>query len=159
MEKARNEAKEEKQRLKNGYEAQLSERNSLISNMKSEVGTYKSTIERLNGLLVDMTRQRNEKMEEFRKLYQLVVDQNVEIADFENDINTLMEDLQERDERITRYESSYCGIIELSFKITRKRIRNVGTRIGSMFRRTKSLVIKGKEDDLSICQGEEELPA
>ena len=134
-EKVTSDAKDEVLKLRNSFEAQLQERNLQISSTKKELDKVKSSADRFNAALADMTRQRDEKIREIGKIQKTVAEQNEKLGELENEVAALSKDLQERDEAIARYESSYCGLINLSCKITSKRLRNAGLQIGSMFER------------------------
>ena len=137
LEKAQNNAMAEKKQLKKEHEAQIVERNGVISNLQIELSDTKGEVKRLDGSLFDMTRQRNEKVDELRKLDMCVTEQNAKISQLVNNVMILEADARERDDKISTYESSYREMVKLSIKLTGKRLRNAGSKVGSLFRRVR----------------------
>ena len=82
-----------------------------------------------------MTRQRDKKADDLRKLDLYVVDQDSKMLNLSRNILMLERKMEERESKITTYESSYREMAKLSIKLTGRRIRSAGSRVTGLLRR------------------------
>ncbi|MFN9980667.1 MAG: hypothetical protein ACK53Y_12155, partial [bacterium] len=103
--------------------------------LRGELRDTRGSVEQLDRRLVDMTRQRDKKADDLRKLDLYVVDQDSKMLNLSRNILILERKMEERESKITTYESSYREMAKLSIKLTGRRIRSAGSRATGLLRR------------------------
>jgi chromosome segregation ATPase len=122
-------------RLKAKHKAEISEMSAVVTKLRGELSDTRGSVEQLDRRLVDMTWQRDKKAEDLRKLDFYVVDQDSKMLNLSRNILKLEREVEERESKITTYESSYREMAKLSINLTGRRIRSAGSRVSGLFRR------------------------
>jgi len=128
-------AKNDTVRLKAKHKAEISEMSDVVTKLRGELRDTRGSVEQLDRRLVDMTRQRDKKADDLRKLDLYVVDQDSKMLNLSRNILMLERKVEERESKITTYESSYREMAKLSIKLTGRRIRSAGSRVTGLLRR------------------------
>jgi chromosome segregation ATPase len=126
------------------YESRLNGVSENVKRLQEELAEAEVRYQNVTLQLEDMAAQRDRVIHELdvkeRQYLQTVSARNKEITTLKQDVDNLNFAIQERDERISRYETSYREIIKLSYHLTKKRVARAPSRLGNLVRR-----IRGKK--------------
>jgi chromosome segregation ATPase len=144
LEAVKREARSEENRLMKKYESRLNGVSENVKRLKEELAEAEMRYQNVTLQLEDMAAQRDRVIHELdvkeRQYLQTVSVRSMEITTLKQDVDNLNFAIQERDERISRYETSYREIIKLSYHLTKKRVAKAPSRLGNLVRR-----IRGKK--------------
>jgi chromosome segregation ATPase len=144
LEAVKREARSEENRLMKKYESRLNGVYENVKRLQEELAEAEMRYQNVTLQLEDMAAQRDRVIHELdvkeRQYLQTVSVRSMEITTLKQDVDNLNFAIQERDERISRYETSYREIIKLSYHLTKKRVAKAPSRLGNLVRR-----IRGKK--------------
>jgi len=139
---AKNEARKERGRITDKYEAKLSVVTEAIDRLENRLADEQRTAVDLQQLIDDVAIEKRkildqQKIDESAFVRQ-VAGKNAIISGLRGDVDKLRVELEQRDAIIEEYETSFGKILQQSVKLSGKRIRRSGARL-------KSLVSRGKK--------------
>jgi len=142
---AKKEARKERLVITEKYEAKLSVVTQSIERLENTLADEQQTALDLQQLIDDVAMEKRKVLDQQKQeeaaFVRQVAAKNTIISGLQGDVSKLRSELQQRDEIIEEYETSFGKILKQSMKLSGKRIRRSGARMRNAF------VGRGNDDD------------